>query len=234
MSRDTEGLRILARRNVLTDDDWFDLLETRRALIGPHLRGMTLSTLGELKIVRDYFSRRKLEDGGLTLERTFGSQEYRVASEFKAVEGSFPLDTRGIFPNDLIFDHGHFKWDSIHAIEGERATGERLRFWGLARNNAWIKIETTSRFFVQPRWPNVGDMRLETTAEVVKLVVSESTPREICEFCEVTPRWLLQELFRAVVAWRDHRRSLLGYAENLMGVINQENALLDIIAPETK
>src|SRR3989344_4044609 len=109
----TRGLRILARRNALTETDWFNLLEERRALLEPHLREMTLKALGDLKVILNYRNdRRPLRMGGMvkkTPSQNFQPQfrSYWVADTLKTVEGNFPLETRGIFPDDDIYYNGH-------------------------------------------------------------------------------------------------------------------------------
>ena len=232
------GLNILARRNVLTETDWFDLLLERRTLLEPYLREMTLKTLGDLKVVNDRSGneRRPLRMGGmvkkiLSKNLQSGYRPYWIADKLETVEGNFPLETRGIFPDDDIYYHGHFKWDFIGITGRVDAVGEILRFWGLTRNNQWIKAEATIHFSNHPSVP-VFDRDLGKMAEVLKLTVSESTPSEICQFCRVTPRWLWQRLSDAVEAWVKHREHLLSNAEQLFEVIKQENTLASIVAPQ--
>lgn len=214
-----KGPRIWARQNALTETDWFNLLEERRALIEPHLREMTLKALGDLKIVSwglcKSNERRPLRMGGMVekVEKfTKGPplNPYWTAAELKAVEGNFPLETRGIFADDDIYYHGHFKWDIMRASGKIEAVGEILKFWGLTRNNQWIRAEATIRFF---------DDRREHLSEVKKLTVHESTPSEICQFCDITPQWLWQRLGDAIHAWVKHRERLLSKAEQLFEVI---------------
>lgn len=216
----------MARQNTLTETDWFNLLEERRNLLAPHLREMTLKALGDLNIVR-YCNKdvRPLRMGGV-IERVSKFAPYRHYLDWggpKIVEGNFPLETRGIFANDDIYYNGHFKWDFIRAPGRIEAVGEIVKFWGLTRNNQWIKAEATIQFF---------DDRNEHLVEVQKLTIYESTPEEVCQFCGVTPRWLWQQLGDAVEAWVTHRKRLLSKAEQLFEVIKQENVLADIVAPQ--
>lgn len=192
------GLRILARRDALTDKDWFNLVEERRALIESHLRDMTLKSLGDLKIIGD--DRQKLPFGrplrlGAMVEKTYSTpphRKYREASELKIAEGPFSLETRGIWPDDEVYYHGHFKWEHIPKPGGQMgSSGLILRFWGLTRNNQWLKAEMTESYFEQERHAGHDD-RPEQRSEVVKLVTSESSPEEICQFCGITPRWIWQ------------------------------------------
>lgn len=234
----TEGLRILARRNALTNKDWFDLLETRRALIKPHLREMTLKSLGDLKIVRDYqsghSSERPLKLGAMT--RVAGSfSTNRAASELKITTGFFPLETRGIFPDDDVFYHGHFyhgqPWEHIRESESSPATGMVTRFWGLTRNNEWLKAECTQKYFTQARSPG-RDYREEQRSEVVKLDTSISTPEEICSFCGIIPQRIWQRLGDVVELLLQQRREQLSSAKSLAGIIDSEQTLLRIVLNE--
>lgn len=231
----TAGLRILARRDALTDTDWFNLIEERRALIEPHLRDMTLKSLGDLKIVRDYQgghrSERPLRMGAM-VEETYSSppyHKYRKASELKIAKGPFSLDTRGIFPDDDVYYNGHFKWEHIYRGDGQAgAIGLTIWFWGLTRNNEWLKAVCTEKYFTQPLRAGV-DEREEQRSEVVKFIATESTPEEICLFCDITPQWMWQRLGDAIEAWVKHRRHLLSDAERLVEVINHEKMMLGII-----
>ncbi len=230
------GLRILARRDALTEDDWFKLLEERRALIEPHLRDMTLKSLGDLKIIRDYkgghSSERPLRWGAM-VEKTYSTpphRKYREASELKIAEGPFSLETRGIWPDDDVYHYGHFKYEHIYKPGGKRgATGLVLRFWGLTRNNQWLKAEMTESYFEQERHAGHDD-RPEQRSEVVKLVTSESTPQEICQFCGVTPHWIWLRLGHAMEQWLESRQHQLSSAEQVVKIIHHEMMLLDIVA----
>lgn len=225
-----KGLRILARQNALTNSDWFDLLEERRALLAPHLRDMTLESLGDLKIVRsDTRDVRTLRMGGLAVVPHAHSDSHREPCMLKETNPHFPFDTRGIFPDDKVFYHGHFKWDYVRAPGRAEAVGHVLKFWGLTRNNQWIKIEVPIRYYTQPHNPGYDD-RPEMRAWVEKVVVSESTPLEICTLCEITPQWIWQRLGNAVKMWVKHRQRLFSNVKQLAEVVRHEEAMFDIIA----
>ncbi|OGZ10599.1 MAG: hypothetical protein A3D67_01955 [Candidatus Lloydbacteria bacterium RIFCSPHIGHO2_02_FULL_51_22] len=238
MIKGTESLRILARQNVLTNTDWFTLLEERRLLLAPHLRDMSLKALCDLKIVGVTGGRRRrpLRMGGVAQKFTkdIPYRPYREECTLDIVmEGDsvFDFDTRGIFPDDDVYYHGHFKGDFIREQGKVEAVGEVLKFWGLTRNNTWITVETTLRFISQPR-DLIHYANFEMITWVERLVVHESTSAEICQFCEVTPRWLWQRLGDTVHAWVTHRNLLLSNAETLDETVRQEEMLVNIIAKQ--
>jgi hypothetical protein len=234
----TGGLRILARRDALTDQDWYKLIEERQALIAPHLRDMTLKSLGDLKIVRDqqggHSSARPLRLGAM-VEKTYTApphRKYREASELKYTEGPFKLDTRGIWPDDEVYYGGHFKKEHIPKPEGQLGSeGLVLRFWGLTRGNQWIKAECTEHHFEQARHAG-HDYRPEQRSEVVRFVTAESSPPEICQFCHFKPRWLWEQLGDTANKWLKHRTQQMWDAERLIKIFNDEKTMLDIVAPK--
>lgn len=228
---DVKGLRILARRDALTESDWFDLLEKRRSLLELYLRWMTIKSLGDLMIVRDEMHHARKLSVGAMVELSNGAvayRRYRVPGKLKSVEGDFSLDTRGIFPDDEVYHHGHFTTTNLFDGYKLPASGRLTRFWGLTRKGQWIKVECVENFFKQDRVPEY-DKRQVQCSEVVRLTVSESTPQEICEFCRLTPRWIWSRLGDVVEKWVEDRMSLLEDAEELASVIKAEKMLLDII-----
>lgn len=231
----TEGLHILARRNALAEKDWFNLLEARRTLLEPHLREMTLKTLGDLMVVREHQYGRLLRKGGM--EEKFIRKDLPLSwvESTPIVEGVFSLDTRGIFPNDEVYFGGHFHWDFIRASKQIAAVGEVLKFWGLTRNNQWILVELPITYLMVTYHRIPGTLlkeRTEQRSKVEKVTVRESTPQEICQFCKVTPQWIWQRLGDVVRKWVKHRRQLLSNVEQLADVIRHEETMLEIIKPK--
>ena len=53
-SKNSDGLRLLVRREPLTKEDWIKMIEARRALIKPHLDSISFGTLG--KFVGEFYS----------------------------------------------------------------------------------------------------------------------------------------------------------------------------------
>ena len=229
-----EGVRILARRDVLTEEDWFKLLEARQTLLEPYLRKMTLKSLGDLKIVRDHLHQceKILRKGGL-YQTTVPSSRWEMGVPPVKGEECFSLDTRGIFPNDEMFHEGHFNWKPIWSPEGKPpSTGSVTRFWGLTRNNIWIKVEVLITYHPVMHH-GVADTDLNDYTEQkpgVELVsIDESTPLEICKFCEVTPRWLWQRLGDVVREWEKQRRQLFSEAQELADIVRSEETIMRIV-----
>ncbi len=227
------GLRILVRRNALTENDWLELLAERQALIKPYLRDMTLKSLGDLKIVHDDVTGRcgiwgrPLREGGLKIVPNKHSDSHRQPCVPEVVSSRFTIDARGIFSNDEVFYGGHFKWDFTDSTTSSRKKDITIKFWGLTRNNEWIRIEVPIKNYTQLRSPGI-DNRQHERAGVEKVVVHESNPQEICELYGFTPKWIWQELGNATNVWIEHRRKLLVEAERLGEVVRYEEMMLDI------
>ncbi len=204
--------------------DWFDLLEARRILIERHLRDMTLKSLGDLKIIDDgYGGRRTLQTGGLEIVPLLHSEVYRQPCTPKTVSLDFPLETRGIFSDDEIFFHGHFNWDVSH-ISHDGV----LKFWGLTRNNQWVRVEVTTKTYTQVRCPE-QDLRPMEVTGVEKVFAVESSPSEIQQLHGFTPQWIWQRLGDAVKKWSEHRQKLLSETQQLARIIAHEEVMLGLL-----
>jgi hypothetical protein len=231
MKPQTAGLAILARRNPLNGENWLALLEERRRLIEPHLRSMSLKTLGDLKIVHDDVNRgagngRRLRVGAMvkTDWPTDITIEYFQPGPFAGIEaGIYSLETRGIFADDEIFYNGHYHSEFVRSHANLPASGHVLYFWGLTRDGVWISIECVTRRFQCLR---------ENRTEVTKVIVTEASPLEICRLCHITLRWLWERLGDATEAWLKHRKQLMEEAETLVTTVRQENTLLSIVEPK--
>ena len=197
------GLRILVRRNALTENDWFKLLAERQALIKPYLRDMTLKSLGDLKIVHDDVTGhdgiwgRPLCNGGLEIVPNKHSDSHREPCVPRVVSSHFSLDTRGIFSNDEVFYHGHFMRDFTDSTTNPGTKDITIQFWGLTRNNEWIRVELPLKNYVQLCNPGV-DNRQHVRVGVEKVVVYESNPQEICELYGFTPKGYFISLWRVL------------------------------------
>ena len=227
-----EGLRILARQNALTEDDWFNLIGGRRALLEPYLRNITLKALGDLKIIYDDETGsgagygRMLRDGGLAVVQ--GKHGEFLDTCAPTMNSDFPLDTRGIFPDDDVYYGEHFKYNFREKGETE-AVGE-IKFWGLTRNNEWIVVEVKiKKYSTQSRIPDDHSDPLGQRAEVEKVWVRKSNPREICAICKITPKWMWLRLGTVGKEWALHRQRLLLKAEQLAEVIKCEEMILGVI-----
>jgi hypothetical protein len=225
---ESKGLRLLARQDELTEQDWFELLEARRELIAPHLRDMTLKALGDLKIVeqdqRGGTWRRELRQGGL-LERAHPDPQQGIHYEPEALNHP-QLGIRGIFPDDDLYYHGHFNWRYT-------VGGMETRFWGLTRSDEWITIKCIESHFHQHMRNGLSD-RTEKKTRVNELIVAEATPEEICESQNITPRWLWERLGTVVDAFVEHRTRALGKARELKLALDQENIMVKIVTASAR
>lgn len=213
-----EGLGFLARREPLSHEDWYVLIETRRKLIEPYMRSMTLDTIEDLKLVQDYFGKSNL--------RKFSTRA-RITTT-----GEYTLETRCIFPGQRDAVRSSVEYDHYATLpEGYRPTfgapRGTARTWGLTRNGSWLLIEANFfRHEVQYKYPD----RFEESVDIDAVTVSETTPEAIVTSCRYKhPREIFDALGSAVRAWRQHRAHLLAEAKNLEETLDRENALLSII-----
>src|SRR3989344_1172393 len=200
--------RILARRDELSIIDWYDLLEARRKDIAPHLRDMTLRTLGDLRVVgRTMKNPRRLaavNPGGIRFPGEI--QRPRMLLEGDLSAG---YETRGIFPDDDIFFNGHYHVDHQYK---EGAVGETITFWGLARTGSWLLVRVTCHYEDLERHPP-ADRTRERTALIDEVSITAADPSEICRCCVRHPRHIWERLGRVVHEWVAHRQTLLAQSE---------------------
>lgn len=201
-----EGLRILARREPLTEQDWLELLEARRSRLADYMREMTLRTLGEIRFVKDYFGEHSLLKYKDTL--------------LVCGDPRFNLETRGIFPSDQ-------SYATVAKIERLSRTESIERFWGLTRDGVWISIEAVVKCKSVP-YKSPG--RSEESATVTSVTIRETTPEEIFKFCGRTVKDLWARLGQAAEEWERHRYVLYGGAKMLADLIRAENELLKIVS----
>lgn len=204
-----EGLAILARQFPLTDDDWFLLTSYRCQLISSCLHFMTLETVGDLKMIHDYFHTHDLKRDQPQVE---GDEE-------------FGLTTRGIFPPDD-------SWAEVSAnIEHHRdsfgyaaATTEKL--WGLTRNGKWITIEV---FITRSRVPYKTPGRTEEVARAEKVIIRKASLREVSAFSKRSLEYLWRRLGRVIKDWAEERELLYNDASELREVVLREEAVAEIV-----
>jgi len=204
------GLEILVRRDgrcALHETDWLKLVEARLEMIKPHLRDMTLKSLGDIRIINDDFGFHDLN-----------RDKPKVSGE------KFNLATRGIFPNNDI-------WAGT-AIEeydregGTSATAATYRSWGLTRDGEWIMIEVFST-------NKHKRYRYERRAEQVKTVkIEESTLADACVFCKRSPQDIWKRLGEIVKKWAEHRKNLYEDAQCLEEEVLWEEAFIELLPQE--
>ncbi len=201
------GLAILARRDALTQDDWRDLVEARLKMIEPHLRDMTLKTLGDIRMIHDYFGAHDLKRDNPRVDG-----------------GKFDLATRGIFPNDD-------SWAGIASVEHDRGGGMSAiatthKLWGLTRDAGWIAIEVYSTIGQEP-YKRQG--RTEEVQRVRTVKIRPSTLSEVCVFCKRPPYDIWRRLGEVVKNWTAHRKQLYEATRSLERDVLREEAVLGLL-----
>jgi len=206
------GLAILARRDSLTEQDWVMLVGARLDMIQPHLRDMTLKTIGDIRMIHDYFGTHDLR---------------RDQPEVNG--GKFNLDTRGIFPNDD-------SWAGVASVEHERGNGWSAiatthKFWGLTRDGEWIAIEVYSTIGLEP-YKYRG--RTEQVQRVKTVKIEPSTLVDVCVFCKRSPKDIWKRLGEIIKLWANHRRNLYDDARHLEEKVLREEAVIELILVNVK
>lgn len=207
---DNPVLKLLARRDKITDDEWYVLLQARVRDLEDHLRSMSLKPLGELKMLKDYFHAHDLN---------------RDQPDVESVNWSgHGLKTRGIFPSDK-------SWAGIAKTEHERDALERVvaskhKLWGLTRDAEWIAIEVDTITYME-EYKRSG--RFEEVQRAKKVKITRSTPIDLCKFCEVTYKKIWLRLGEVIKDWAEHRKQLYEDAFGLQMVVEQEESLVQAI-----
>jgi hypothetical protein len=170
---------------------------------------MTLKSLGDLKMVNDYFNQHDLKRD----------------TPWISGQDRFDLDTRGIFPSDD-------SWAGISDTEYHRnergltvATTERL--WGFTRNNEWISIEVYITYSQEP-YKHAG--RTEKVARARKVFIREASFPEICDFTKRTPEYFWKRFGDIIKSWTSQRKELYRQAQDLQEQILQEDELLNYVS----
>jgi hypothetical protein len=205
----TEGLKLLVRKQPLTKDDWLKLIEARCALISPHLSSFTLSKLGDLECLRTElnFKHPLLDD----LSHPTGDRW-------------FSLDTQGIFccPRSGI---QRIPNSGYQAQPGGVSCPDGVMYlWGFTRDASWVLVKV--RFKGEAGYKCRGYERAkEVNVEFTNLekIITEtkSTPEEI---------W--KELGKAVKGWTKRRQQLYDKALELERVITTEELALSLCQKE--
>ncbi len=204
------GLEILARRDgrcALHETDWLKLVETRLEMIKPYLRDMTLKSLGDIRMINDYFGTHDLN-----------RDEPKVSGE------KFNLATRGIFPNND-------NWAGIASVEHDRGDGMSAiaithKFWGFTRDGEWIIVEVFSTIGYEP-YKYEG--RTEQVQRVKTVKIEESTLVDACLFCKRSPQDIWKRLGEIVKKWAEHRKSLYEDAQCLEEEVLREEAFIELL-----
>lgn len=211
------SVSILARKELLSDKDWYDLLERRRALVLPYLKEMELQKLGDLRIVGEIM--------GSARELRMGSYRNGAAPLTGSITSvnKLGLDTLGVFPDDA--EGGRYPSEFIYPAGSNRnAIGQFLRFWGLTAEGEWIRAEAKILF------PH-DHVKL---AEVVGLNMHLSTPAELWRFCHQSPLDLWKWLGKVARAWRGRYEQKFKSSCELTNTVDAEEVLAGHCSPSSK
>ena len=178
----TDTLKILTNRKPLSTDEWYELIEARKELIGPYLDRFTLRELRSVDC--------------LYHEGHFGPLGYAKTVRSRA---GLSLETQGLFGHDFKsrkktgLERGVHTWYADTRIP---ANG-KLSIWGLTRKKQWIiaivSYEGSAGYKDRGR-EDPTQVRIEEVALPAMVKLSRCKPKEI---------WLaLGEQFRQFVEIR--------------------------------
>jgi hypothetical protein len=205
----TEGLEMFIRKNQLTDEEWFDLIEARRELIKPHLDSFTLPELASLECMRSESHTHELS---FDVSTSTGDER-------------FSLKTQGVF---------HMQpWAAVERIpnSGYRpgygqvgCPDGTMRVWGLTRSGLWVLV--TIAFTGEPGYKDRG----REQARTVEII--EADLPTIARMTKEKPQLMWEEIGRAIKGWSEHRKHLYHNALNLARMVEIEELALSLISRE--
>lgn len=201
------GLDVFVRKNQPNDEEWFGLIEARRALIAPHLDSFTLRELGSLECLRSEIS-----------------FTHKLAIDAPVITGDsrFSLKTQGIFRVQ--------PWSAIERTPnsghrpppgGVNCSDGMMRIWGLTRSGLWV-IASIS-FAGEAGYKGRGYERARTV-EIIKADLPT-----IAMFTKVRPEQMWRELGDAIKAFARDRLALYDHARRLAQNVEVEELALSLI-----
>jgi len=195
----TKGIELLVRKDPISDEEWYSLIEARRSLIKPHLNLFSLRELGNIQC---------LEQEG----PTFLHGLYAPFSDTPAVTGDtrFSLKTQGIF---------------YHPWSGDQRSGyphdEMMYIWGLTRDGLWLLVEV--KFKSEAGYKGRGYERAQTVH------IQESDLPTIIAKTKSKPEEIWRVLSEAIKEWTRFRGRVYHEALELMRVIEAEELMLSLV-----
>jgi len=201
----TEGLKLLIRREKLTDKNWISLIVARHALIRSHLKSVTLPELGELKCLKTESFTHPLKEGGPTVNGY----------------GRFSLETQGIF---------HKSWDSIERIKnsghrpppgGVHVPDGTMRIWGLTRSGEWI-VATV-------HYVGLEGYKARGFEQATHVEIQEIDVGSLIAVTKEKPQHIWEELGKTIKAWAEWRKILYDDALNLSHMVEIEELAISLI-----
>lgn len=197
-------IKILARQNALTEEEWQKLFEARLEMIKPHLRDMTLKSIGDLAIVKDYFGDHALKRDNPDIDRF----------------DCFDLETRGFFPSHVTSTEYLQREDSGYT------TAYILKMWGFTRNNEWIIIEVYITTSLEPyKYPG----RTERVARARRVTIRKSSFDKIRVFSQKTHQYFWEQLGILIKDWACSRKHFYEIAHRLELQVEHEEKLLEYV-----
>ena len=209
----SKGFKMFLRKEKLTEDEWFEMIEARREMIKPHLNSFSLQELGRLKCL----------DGD-------NGQHDVLLDINKAVKpNDFSLRTQGVFAapsasREIVKDGPSVSRVLRSDLSPFFAFPYRkglLRIWGLTRSNRWI-LATVS----YTEEPGYKGRFYERATEVE---IQESNPMEISKSANIEPRFIWQFLGEAIKDFRKRREDLYQQANDLAAIVEIEERALEKI-----
>lgn len=205
----TSGLEKLVRQDQLDDQDWFELIEERLALIKPHLSTFSLSELGELECLRSE-----------------GSFTHALRYDDPTLDGDrkFSLKTRGIFRSQHFSDVGHFPNSGYQPgrTSGYIACPDGIMMvWGLTDSGLWVIVEIA--FSGEPGYKDRGYER------ATSVTIKEAGLQAIISQTKDKPQTIWNELGEAIQVWTESRKSLYHQALEINRAVQLEELTLSLI-----
>lgn len=195
------GAELLLRTAPLGDEEWIQLLESRRLLLKQYLDKFSLKTLGDV--------------GCLSSE----SHQHEINWDNPEVvaQDGLGLDTQGIFGRGkTVFDQIKIPsapWSGWGP--STETVGGTVDLWGLSRKGEWIVIKV--EFKKESGYKGRGYDR------AVKVTIRRTTVDELAEVAGSTQLvWDL--LGRTVAEWTDQRLRIYLQANELLAVVQAQDS----------
>ena len=203
----TQGLELFIRKDRLSDEEWFVLIEARRSLIKPYLNTFTLPELGSLKC----------------LCRASFTHELSMDCPEIGGDEKFSLETQGIFYPQ--------PWSAIERIPnsglrprpGDVSCPDGImQVWGLTRSGLWILAEV--RFVGEAGYKRRGYERAKT------VVIRQVDLSTIISKTKEEPQKMWRDLGEVIKEWAEFRERLYNQALNIARMVGIEELALSLIS----
>jgi len=208
---DTKGLELLVRKQPLTDDDWFSLIEARCSLLKPHLDSFTFSKLGDFNCLRSGLN----ETHAIWKDNETGTiiGDHRV-----------DLGTQGFFccPKSSI---ERIPGSGYQApLGGVNCPNGKMHIWGFTRYAEWVlvTVEFKVEFKGEPGYKGRGYERAG------RVFIEEADLKTIIAKTRSTPEEIWRELGRAIRNWTERRRELYNKALGIARTVEIEELVLSL------